>query len=113
MAETILLALAEWAIRATVLAAAVALLLWVARIKDAHVKLTAWTVVLVAVLSMPLVLPVTPQITISVPRFMGKIFPSRRLNRRSTFQGSVPISPRLRPPRAGFPGSRLPLVRGC
>ena len=40
MAETILLALAEWSIRATVLAGAVGALLWAARIKNAHIKLT-------------------------------------------------------------------------
>jgi GWxTD domain-containing protein len=72
MAETILLALAEWSIRATVLAGAVGALLWATRIKDAHMKLTAWTVVLVAVLLMPLAAPVTPRLSISVPRFMSQ-----------------------------------------
>jgi GWxTD domain-containing protein len=72
MAETILLALAEWSIRATVLAAAVGALLWAARIKDAHIKLTAWTIVLMATLLMPLAAPLTPRLSISVPRFMAQ-----------------------------------------
>ncbi len=72
MAETILLALAEWSIRATVLAGAAGALLWAARIKDAHIKLAAWTIVLAAVLLMPLAAPVTPRLSISVPRFMAQ-----------------------------------------
>jgi GWxTD domain-containing protein len=72
MSEAILLALAEWSIRATVLAGAVGALLWAARIKDAHMKLSAWTIVLVAILLMPLAAPVTPRLSISVPRFISK-----------------------------------------
>jgi len=72
MSEAILLALAEWTIRATVLAGAVGVLLWVARIKDAQVKLSAWTIVLVAILLMPLAAPVTPRLPISVPAFISK-----------------------------------------
>ncbi len=72
MAETLLLALAEWSIRAAGLAGAAGALLWVARVKDAQVKLTAWTVVLGAVLLMPLALPVAPQISISMPRFLSR-----------------------------------------
>src|SRR5271167_4958649 len=70
MPETILFALMEWSIRAAVLAGAVGALLWVARIRDAHVKLNAWTIVLVAALLMPLAATVTPRFSISVPRFM-------------------------------------------
>jgi GWxTD domain-containing protein len=70
MAETILLALAEWSIRATVLAGVVGGLLWAARIKNAHTKLAAWTIVLVAALLMPLAAPLTPHLSISVPRFL-------------------------------------------
>jgi GWxTD domain-containing protein len=72
MSEAILLALAEWSIRATVLAGAVGALLWAARIKDAHMKLSAWTIVLVAILLMPLAAPLTPRLSISVPRFISK-----------------------------------------
>jgi GWxTD domain-containing protein len=72
MAETILLALAEWSIRAAVLAGAAGALLWAARIKDAHIKLTAWTIVLIATLLMPLAAPLTPRLSISVPRFMAQ-----------------------------------------
>ncbi len=72
MAETILLALAEWSIRAAVLAGAVGALLWAARIKDAHIKLTAWTIVLIATLLMPFVAPLMPGISISVPRFLAQ-----------------------------------------
>jgi GWxTD domain-containing protein len=71
MAETILLAIAEWSIRATALAAVVGLLLWIFRIKDANIGLTAWTVVLVAVLLMPVAAPVMPHISIVVPQFFG------------------------------------------
>jgi GWxTD domain-containing protein len=70
MAETILFALAEWSIRATVLAGVVGALLWATRIKNAHIKLAAWTIVLVTALLMPLAAPVTPHISISVPRFL-------------------------------------------
>src|ERR1700693_106779 len=70
MAETILLALAEWSIRATALAGAVGALLWATRIKNAHVKLAAWTIVLVAALLMPLAALLTPHLSISVPRFL-------------------------------------------
>jgi GWxTD domain-containing protein len=70
MAETILFELAEWSIRATVLAGALGALLWATRIKNAHIKLTAWTIVLVAVLLMPLAAPLTPHLSISVPRFL-------------------------------------------
>ena len=41
MAETILFALAEWSIRATILAGVVGALLWAVRIKNAHIKLAA------------------------------------------------------------------------
>ena len=71
MTETVLLAIAEWSVRATALAALVGLLLWILRIKDASVRLTAWTVVLVAVLLMPLAAPLMPHISIAVPRFFG------------------------------------------
>src|SRR5271155_3815034 len=75
MADTILLALAEWSIRATVLAGAVGLLLWVARITNAHIKLAAWTIVLVVALLMPLAAPPLatpwmPHVSVSVPRFL-------------------------------------------
>ena len=71
MAETILLAIAEWSIRTMALAAVVGLLLWMLRIKDANVRLTAWTVVLAASLIMPIAAPVMPHISIAVPRFFG------------------------------------------
>ena len=72
MSEAILLALVEWSIRATLLAGAVGALLWVARIKDAHLKLSAWTIVLVAILLMPLAAPVTPRLSISLPAFISE-----------------------------------------
>src|SRR5579871_296964 len=71
MAEDILLALAEWSIRAAVLAGAAGALLWAARIKDAQIKLTAWTIVLVAILLMPLAAPLTPRLSIAVPTFFS------------------------------------------
>jgi len=72
MSETILMALAEWSIRAIILAGAVGALLWAARIKDAQIKLTAWTIVLVAALLMPFAAPLTPRLSISVPRFLAQ-----------------------------------------
>jgi GWxTD domain-containing protein len=72
MSEAILYPLAEWTIRATILAGAAGTLLWAARIKDAQVKLSAWTIVLVAILLMPLAAPVTPRLSISVPAFISK-----------------------------------------
>lgn len=71
MAEAILLALAEWSIRATLLAGAVGALLWAARVKDAQLKLSAWTIVLAAILLIPLAAPVTPRLSITVPAFFS------------------------------------------
>jgi len=72
MSETILWALAEWSIRSAALIAAVALALWMFRFKDAHARLTAWTVVLVAVLLLPLASLWIPHIPVSVPRFFAR-----------------------------------------
>src|SRR5882724_7798232 len=72
MAETLLFGLADWSIRAAVLAGAAGTLLWIARVKDAQVKLTAWTVVLGAVLLMPLASPVLPRVPIPVPTFLSR-----------------------------------------
>ncbi|HEV8037470.1 MAG TPA: GWxTD domain-containing protein [Bryobacteraceae bacterium] len=72
MSETILLALAEWSIRTTILAGAVGALLWAARIKNAQIKLTAWTIVLAAALLMPLAAPLAPRLSIPVPRFFAQ-----------------------------------------
>jgi GWxTD domain-containing protein len=100
MAETILVALTEWSIRAAVLAGTVGALLWVARIKDAHLKLTAWTIVLIATLLMPLAAPLTPRLSISVPRFMAQ---ARDGNAplQPTFE--IPVAPRFKAaPRKSF-----------
>ena len=72
MGETVLIALAEWAIRAAVLAGAVGALLWAARIKDAHVRLTAWTIVLAAALLMPVAAPVLPRLPVPMPAFLSR-----------------------------------------
>lgn len=69
MTEAILFGLAEWSVRATVLAGAVGVLLWAARIRNAHAKLAAWTIVLLAALLMPFAAQLTPRLSISVPRF--------------------------------------------
>jgi len=100
MAETILLALAEWSIRATVLAGVAGVLLWAARIKDTHIKLTAWTIVLAATLLMPLAAPLTPRISISVPRFMAQPRDGKT-PAQTAFQ--IPAVPRLKAaPREPF-----------
>jgi len=72
MSETILLALLEWSIRTTILAGAVGVLLWAARVKNAQVRLTAWTIVLVTALLMPFAAPLAPRLSIPVPRFFAQ-----------------------------------------
>jgi len=72
MAETVLYALLEWSIRAAVLAGVVGALLAAARIKNAHTKLSAWTIVLAASLLIPFAAPLTPRVSISVPRFFAQ-----------------------------------------
>src|SRR5450432_3249628 len=91
MAETVLLALADWSIRATVLAGVVGALLWAIHIKDAQVKLTAWTVVLVAALLMPLAAPVLPHVLISVPRFITN---RSNLPPQAQLAFNLPVPPR-------------------
>lgn len=71
MAGTILVFLLDWSIRAAALAGSVAVLLWILRIRDARVRLTAWTIVLAAALLMPVAAPVLPQFSIVVPRIFG------------------------------------------
>ena len=72
MAETVLYALLEWSIRTAVLAGVVGALLAAARIKNAHTKLSAWTIVLAASLLIPFAAPLTPRVSISVPRFFAQ-----------------------------------------
>jgi len=65
--EAILLLLTEWAIRAIALAAIAGALLWILRVKDASVRLAAWTAVLVGALLIPPAGFVGPVVTFSVP----------------------------------------------
>jgi GWxTD domain-containing protein len=102
MLEAILYALAEWSIRAAVLAGTVGALLWAARIKDAHVKLSAWTIVLVAILLMPLAAPVTPRLTISLPAFISKA-EKPRLESQQKFHLPVLVHANANPQKAFAP----------
>jgi len=101
--ETVLFALADWAIRATLLAAAAATLLWLLRIQDAHLRLTAWTIVLIAILVIPLASPLLPRLSIALPQFLSRSVsqpPAGGIDIRGT--GSVlPAAP---PPRSYHPG---------
>jgi len=55
--------LAEWAVRAALLAGVTAALLWLFRIRNVHIRLTVWTTVLAAILLMP----AAPSIRVPVP----------------------------------------------
>ena len=65
--EAILLLLTEWAIRAIALAAIAGALLWILRVKDASVRLAAWTAVLVGALLIPPAGFVGPVVSFSMP----------------------------------------------
>jgi len=77
--EAILWLLAQWAIRATLLAAAAGALLWILKVKDASVRLAAWTAVLVGALLIPLAGFVAPAIPIPVPTFRAADVPAQQM----------------------------------
>ncbi len=87
MPETILIGLAEWALRATALAGLVGLLLLALRIKDVSLRLAAWTAVLAGALLIPLAAVVMPQLLISVPKPSRPAPPAARVG---DFAGSPP-----------------------
>jgi RND family efflux transporter MFP subunit len=55
--------LAEWAVRSSVLILGGALLLWVLRVKDASIRLAAWTAVLCGSLAVPVLTASLPRVT--------------------------------------------------
>ena len=78
--EDILYGILDWSVRSTALACIVAGCLWVLRVRSPYVRLTAWTVLLSAILVMPIArvalpaldLPIGPAITPEEPtRFLG------------------------------------------
>jgi len=77
--EAILWLLAQWAIRATALAAAAGAVLWILKIKDASVQLAAWTAVLVGILLIPLAGFVAPPIPIPVPTLRAGDVPAQQM----------------------------------
>ena len=60
--------LAEWTLRSTLLIVFAGATLWGLRVKDAPLRLTAWTAVLAGVLLMPLFQMAVPTVAIAVPR---------------------------------------------
>jgi len=60
--------LAEWAIRSSILILSGALLLRALRVRDASVKLAAWTAMLAGSLAIPFLSAVLPKITLATPR---------------------------------------------
>ena len=71
-AESILIALGEWTLRATLLAALAGALLSVSRVRNAHLQLSMWTTVLVAALLMPAAAIFLPHISIPVPQILSR-----------------------------------------
>jgi GWxTD domain-containing protein len=70
--ESILAGLAEWSIRAALLAAVAFALLSVFRIKNAHLRISMWTIVLVTALLMPIAAAFLPHISITVPALLSR-----------------------------------------
>jgi len=58
--------LAEWALRSSILIMSGALLLWALRVRDASVRLAAWTVMLCGSLAMPLFTAMAPRMPVRV-----------------------------------------------
>jgi uncharacterized protein (TIGR03435 family) len=65
---TMILFLGEWMVRSSILILAGALLLWLLRIKNPSVRLTAWTAMLAGSLSMPLLTVALPKVPLPVMR---------------------------------------------
>ncbi len=71
----ILLFLAEWALRSSVLILCGAGLLWVLRVKDAFLRLTAWTALLAASLAIPALALLFPRVPIVVMPAKSALIP--------------------------------------
>jgi beta-lactamase regulating signal transducer with metallopeptidase domain len=69
---TILPFLAEWAIRSSILIAGGALLLWILRVKDASIRLAAWTAMLAGSLAIPALTAALPKVPIPVTRIESR-----------------------------------------
>ncbi len=65
---TMILFLGEWMVRSSVLILAGALLLWLMRVKNPSVHLTAWTAMLAGSLAMPLLRVALPKVPLPVMR---------------------------------------------
>ena len=80
-----LLVFAQWIIRSCALIAAAKLAIWIARTKSPHAKLTTWTIVLVAILSMPILSEFAVRDHLSVPISVSSSVPA-------LFNGPFPAS---------------------
>jgi hypothetical protein len=72
MPEMTLRLLAEWALRAAVLAAVVGAMLWSLRIRDVSLRSAAWTLVLVGNLFLPAIPLVAPRVSVFLPAVLQK-----------------------------------------
>src|SRR5258708_32407048 len=65
---TMIQLLGEWVVRSSILILAGVLLLWLLRIKNPSVRLTAWTAMLVGSLAIPLLTAAVPKLPLRVMR---------------------------------------------
>lgn len=65
---TTLVFVGEWTLRSSVLIAGGALMLWALRVKDAAVRLAAWTAILAGSLAIPALMTALPRVPIPVTR---------------------------------------------
>jgi len=65
---SVLVFLAEWALRSSMLILGAALLLWVLRVKDPSIRLAAWTAMLCGSLLIPVMTAVLPEVQLRVAR---------------------------------------------
>ena len=71
MSDAVLRIIADASVRATAVAAIVGGVLAVLRVQAPHVRHAAWTIVLVAMLGMPLLSPVLPAVVVPMPSFVS------------------------------------------
>jgi GWxTD domain-containing protein len=106
--------LLESALRVTLIAAGTALALWLLRIRSAAVKHQTWTVMLVAMLLLPLWIQWGPQISLRVlPTAPGPVSPVTYIEENAST--STTIAPTVRggaPANAGDSGSASAAVKG-
>lgn len=85
--------LAEWAVRSSALIACGALVLWVVRVKDASIRLAAWTAMLAGSLAIP-------ALTISLPKVPVAVMSTVSAPAIENLPSLAPLSPTVTVPRS-------------